>query len=65
MDSKEIDRAMRDRLPVVYDGKRFEYIKDYISWYDDNRRRRLSVLLIDSKHHAYRVPADKVELADI
>lgn len=64
MDSKTIDRAMRDRLPVIWDGRRYEYISEYIAWYDGNKKRRLSVSLIDSKHNLHRVLADKVELAE-
>ena len=61
MDSKQIDTAMRDRLPVVYNGQRYDRIIEYISWYDNNRKRRLSVVLIQGRA-SYRVPADKVEL---
>lgn len=63
MDSKDIDRAMRDRLPVVYDGNLYDRIADYIMWYDDNGKRRLSCGLI-AKNFYIRVPADKVELAE-
>lgn len=63
MDSKQIDAAMRDRLPVVCDGKRYDRIQEYISWYDDTRNRRLSVVLLLGRNSC-RVPADKVELAE-
>ena len=63
MGSKDIDRAMRDRLPVVYDGNLYDRIQEYISWYDDNGKRRLSCGLI-AKNFYIRVPADKVELAE-
>lgn len=63
MDSKEIDAAMRNRLPVVYDGRRYDRILEYVSWYDDKKTRQLSVgLLLGRTLH--RVPADKVELAE-
>lgn len=61
MDSAQIDAAMRDRLPVVYNGQRYDRIIEYISWYDNNRKRRLSVTLMQGRT-SYRVPADKVEL---
>lgn len=61
MDSAQIDAAMRDRLPVVYNGQRYDRIIEYISWYDNNQKRRLSVVLIQGRA-SYRVPADKVEL---
>ena len=63
MDSKEIHRAMRDKLPVVCDGKRYEKITEYISWYNGNGQHQLSVVLIN-KNHSMRVPADKVSLAE-
>lgn len=63
MDSKDIDRAMRDRLPVVCDGRQYDRIQEYISWYDDNGKRRLSCGLIE-KNFYIRVPAEKVELAE-
>lgn len=62
MDSKEIDRAMRLRLPVIYDGRQYERIDEYVSWYDDNGKRRLSCGLIRN-NCIVRVPADKVDLA--
>lgn len=61
MDSAQIDAAMRDRLPVVYNGQRYDRIIEYISWYDNNQKRRLSAVLIQGRA-SYRVPADKVEL---
>ena len=63
MDSKTIDRAMRDRLPVIYDGRRSERISEYISWYDAKKQRQLSVVLVE-RNGTLRVPADKVELAE-
>ena len=63
MDSKEIDRAMRTCKPVMYEGKRYERIIEYISWYDKNGKHRLSVVLLQGRA-SYRVPADKVELAN-
>lgn len=62
MDSQQIDRAMRDRLPVVYEGHRYDRIIEYVSWYDESRKRRLSVVLIQGRG-LHRVPADKVQLA--
>ena len=62
MDSKQIHKAMRDRQPVVYDGKRYDRIAEYVAWFDNNKTLRLSVVLLQGRH-SYRVPADKVELA--
>lgn len=63
MDSAQIDAAMRDRLPVVYDGVRYDRIREYISWYDEKKKRRLSVVLL-ARNCTVRVPANKVELAE-
>ena len=60
MDSKEIDFAMRHRLPVVCDGKRYDRIAEYISYYDEHGKRHLSAVLLQGRT-AYRVPAEKVE----
>lgn len=61
MDSAQIDAAMRNRLPVVYDGKRYDRIIEYVSWYDTNGNRRLSAVLLQGRT-SYRVPAERVEL---
>lgn len=64
MDSQTIDRAMRERLPVVYDGRRHSRITHKVTWYDDAGNRRLSVDLQEGRT-SYRVPADKVELLEV
>ena len=61
MDNKQVDHAMRHRLPVVYDGKRYDRILEFVSSYDENGNRRLSVGLLQGRS-LHRVPADKVEL---
>ena len=61
MDSKAIDAAMKRRLPIRYNGQRYDRILEYVSWYDNDRRRRLSVVLLLGRT-SYRVPAEKVEL---
>lgn len=63
MDSKTVDRAMREQLPVVYDGRRYSRILRYVSWYDGQSKRRLSVELLEGRS-SYTVPADKVELLE-
>lgn len=63
MDSTQIHTAMREQLPVIYDGKRYDRIIEYISWYDANKKRRLSAVLLLGRS-SYRVPAEKVELAE-
>ena len=65
MDSQQIHHAMKMRLPVVYEGIRYERIIEYVSFYDNKGMRRLSVVLLDrNENSTIRVPADKVELAE-
>lgn len=62
MDSKQIDKAMLERTPVMYEGRRYERISQYISWYDFSGIkpvRRLSVMLPDGRSTII-VPANKV-----
>lgn len=61
MDSKAIDHAMKHKLPVLCDGRRYT-IAEYILWYDKNGKRRLSVGL-EQGNSLIRVAADKVETA--
>lgn len=63
MDSAQIDAAMRNRVPVIYNGQRYDRIIEYISWYDNDKKRRLSVTLLQGRS-SYRVPAEKVELLE-
>jgi hypothetical protein len=64
MTSAEIDQAMRKRLPVVYDGRQYDRIDEYIAWYDRNGKRQLSCGLVRN-NCIVRVPADKVKLAEV
>ena len=61
MTSKEIDRAMREKLPVVYGGIRYDRIAEYILWHDPLGNKRLSVTLVEG-NTAVRAPACKVEV---
>lgn len=63
MDSKEVDDAMRRRLPVMYEGERYDRILEYVSSYEDSGRRRLSVGILQGRT-LYRVPASRVTLAE-
>ena len=63
MTSKEIDRAMREKMPVVYGGIRYDRIAEYILWYDRLGNKRLSVTLVEG-NTAVRVSAEKVEVAE-
>ena len=63
MDSREVDDAMRKRVPVMYEGEKYDRILEYVSSYDDNGSRRLSVGLLRGRN-IYRVLASKVTLAE-
>ena len=61
MESQQIHMAMRDRLPVVYEGTRYDRITEYVAWYDADKKLQLSAVL-RSGNYTIRVLADKVEL---
>lgn len=61
MDSKEIHRAMKLRLPVECDGEKYERIEQYISWYDNAGRHQLSVRLVKNRS-CRQVLADRVRI---
>lgn len=64
MTSEEIGRAMRLRLPVMVDGRKYDRIAEYVMWYDGSGNRRLSCGVI-TNNCIMRVPADKVEPAEV
>ena len=59
--SKTIHELMQARKPVTYDGIQYERITEYVSWYDDLGKHRLSVTLL-LRNYTIRVPADKITL---
>lgn len=61
MNSRQIDEAMRNRTPVMYNGQIYERILEYILWYDNNGDRKLSAVLLADGNYTVRVPAEKVE----
>ena len=63
MDGRQIDLAMKYRVPVMCEGRRYEYIKERVMWYDERGKRRLSLGLVD-RNLLLRVPEEKVTLAE-
>lgn len=63
MNSDQIVDAMKRRLPVQYDGRQFDRILEYVLWFDNDRKRRTSVVLLQG-NSSFRVPAEKVELLE-
>lgn len=62
MNSKEIDSAMRNRIPVMYDGIQYKRILEYVSWYDKNGNHKLSVVLLaEQGNYSVKVDATKVK----
>lgn len=59
MDSKQIDNAMRKREPVMWRGKKYDRILEYVMFYDEAGKRRLSAVLLAGRS-TYRVPAEEV-----
>ncbi len=65
MDSKQIDKAMRNRTPVIYNGERYARILEYVLWYNKQSKRKLSVVLLaEQGNYSVRVLADKVKLVE-
>ena len=65
MDSRQIDRAMRERVPVRCGGIPYRRIVEYVSWYDGKKIRHLSAVLLDwNSNCTVRVPAELVEEVD-
>lgn len=65
MESQEIIEAAKKRLPVVYDGAVYKEILEYILWFDSNRNKQRSVVLLDQNGHTtVRVLASKISLAE-
>lgn len=60
MDSNQIHNAMRKRIPVTYEGIKYDRILEYISWFDNQNQHHLSAVLLSGRN-SVRVPADKVE----
>lgn len=63
MDSKQIDTAMRNKTPVMYNGQRYVRILEYVMWYDKQGKRHLSAVLLGEQNYTVRVPSEKVEEA--
>lgn len=61
MDSKQIDEAMRNKTPVVYNGQRYVRILEYVMWYDKQGKRQLSAVLLGEQNYTIKVPSEKVE----
>lgn len=54
MESQEIIEAAKKRLPVVYDGVVYKEILEYILWFDSNRNKQRSVVLLDRVYQGSR-----------
>lgn len=63
MDSKQIDTAIRNKTPVMYNGQRYVRILEYVMWYDKQGKRQLSAVLLGDQNYTVRVPSEKVEEA--
>lgn len=66
MDLKEVAEAAEKRLPVVYEGANYAEIVEYIRWFDSNRNKMLSVVLLDKNGSTrVRALASKVSLVEV
>lgn len=59
MDSKQIAEAMRKRTPVMWRGRKYDRVLEYVMWFDNAGKRKLSAVLLDGRG-SYRVPAEEV-----
>lgn len=65
MESSEIIEAAQSRKPVVYDGVVYKEILEYILWFDNNRNKQRSVVLLDMNGSStVRALASKISLAE-
>ena len=64
MDSKEIIAAMKARKPVLYQGRQYRHITEYILCFDERGEQKTSAVLLDMQSNStLRVPSDRVEPA--
>lgn len=64
MDSKEIVAAMKARRPVLYQGRKYRCITEYILWFDERGEQKTSAALLDMQSNStLRVPSDRIEPA--
>lgn len=61
MDSKQIDTAIRNKTPVMYNGQHYNRILEHVMWYDKQGKRQLSAVLLGEQNYTVRVPSEKVE----
>lgn len=65
MDSKLIAKAMYNKIPVFYNGKKYKRIIEYILWYDYKGEKQLSCTLLEmNTNTSIRVKADKIYLEE-
>lgn len=63
---KELIEAMRQKLPVMYNGAEYMRITKYILWFDDRGEKKLSAELLDKNGGSVvQVPADRVTLKEV
>lgn len=65
MESSEIIEAAQNRKPVIYNGVVYKEILEYILWFDSNRNKQRSVVLLDMNGSStVRALASKISLAE-
>lgn len=65
MESSEIIEAAQNRKPVIYNGVVYKEILEYILWFDNNRNKQRSVVLLDMNGSStVRALASKISLAE-
>lgn len=65
MESKDIIEAAQSRKPVIYNGVVYKEILEYILWFDENRNKQRSVVILDMNGSStVRVLASQIRLAN-
>lgn len=65
MESSEIIDAAQNRKPVVYNGVVYKEILEYILWFNEQREKQRSVVLLDMNGSStVRALASKISLAE-
>ena len=62
-DIQIVDNAIRDKIPITYQGHRY-IAKELIIWYDKENRRQCSLVLTDNKNSSIRARMTECEVSE-
>lgn len=61
-DIQIVDHAIRDKIPITYQGHRY-IAKEMIIWYDQEKKRQCSLVLTDNKNGSIRARMTECEVS--